>query len=172
MRFKHFPFFTNEQKEKALAYLKEAFEEEKKNIEEEEIESGRINKVYKSSKKKLKIDPMFELLQIEYDKRMEQERFINKDELKKFSEESPLEPTGDTLMWWKEHETQYPILSILAKKYLSIPATSVPSERIFSLSSNIMTKKRTQLGSKTLAALVFLHANSDWISWWSPEWDK
>jgi hypothetical protein len=36
------------------------------------------------------------------------------------------------LEWWKKHEDSYQQLSILAKKYLAIPASSVPSERVFS----------------------------------------
>ncbi|CAM4623496.1 unnamed protein product [Leuciscus chuanchicus] len=41
------------------------------------------------------------------------------------SESEPLE-------WWRLHERNFPRVSKLAKKYLCIPATSTPSERIFS----------------------------------------
>ncbi|XP_060776792.1 E3 SUMO-protein ligase ZBED1-like [Neoarius graeffei] len=41
------------------------------------------------------------------------------------SETNPLE-------WWKTHCTAYPRVSLLAKRYLCIPATSSPSERAFS----------------------------------------
>jgi hypothetical protein len=47
------------------------------------------------------------------------------------------------LEWWKMNEKRFPILSILAKVYLCIPATSTPSERLFSNASNLMTVKRT-----------------------------
>ena len=36
------------------------------------------------------------------------------------------------LLWWNNFKGRYPLLSQLAKHYLSIPATSVPCERVFS----------------------------------------
>ncbi len=47
------------------------------------------------------------------------------------------------LLWWKANKTRFPVLSKLAKMYLAIPATSTPSERLFSEAGNIMTIKRT-----------------------------
>jgi len=41
----------------------------------------------------------------------------------------------------------------------SLPATSVPSEQVFSAASNVLTKKRARLLPKNLDKLVFLHQN-------------
>ena len=65
---------------------------------------------------------------------------------------------GD-LEWWRKREQAYPNISVLAKKYLSIPASSVSSERIFSLAGNIVTKKRCRLSPEMVDMLVFLHKN-------------
>ena len=63
------------------------------------------------------------------------------------------------LSWWKERQNSYPILAQLARKYLAIPASSVPSERIFSLAGNLVTKKRVQLSPENINLLIFLHKN-------------
>ena len=40
----------------------------------------------------------------------------------------------DPLEWWKINENQYPRLSKMARDFLAIPSTSVPSEQCFSIS--------------------------------------
>ncbi|CAG8783243.1 6768_t:CDS:2, partial [Racocetra persica] len=51
----------------------------------------------------------------------------------------------DPLKWWDMNKSEFPVLSHLAQKYLSIPATSVPSKRSFSTACNYISAKRTQL---------------------------
>ena len=63
------------------------------------------------------------------------------------------------LEWWKKNELFFPRLSILAKKYLCIPASSTPSERIFSLCGTLVSKKRSRLSPSKVGLLVFLNKN-------------
>ena len=60
------------------------------------------------------------------------------------------------LTWWKCHETSFPMISKLARKYLAIPASTAPSERVFSTAKNILQKKRWRLLSNRLSKCIFL----------------
>ena len=63
---------------------------------------------------------------------------IDKELDRYFSESQTKE---DPLQWWKDRESVFQHLSVLAKKYLGFPSSSVSSERVFSLARNISTKK-------------------------------
>lgn len=65
------------------------------------------------------------------------------------------------LKWWKMNESQYPTLARMARDYLAIPATSVPSEQCFSASKNLVTINRNRLKGKTIRACMCLN------SWWA-----
>jgi len=47
----------------------------------------------------------------------------------------------------------------MAKKYLCIPATSVPAERVFSTAGDVVTAQRSQLKSEHVDRLIFLKKN-------------
>lgn len=65
----------------------------------------------------------------------------------------------DPLTWWKIHKVNFLNISRLARKYLCIPATSVPSERVFSTGGNVVTCQRSALKPATVNMLVFLTKN-------------
>jgi hypothetical protein len=80
-------------------------------------------------------------------------------ELRQYIEEAVIPRESDPLEWWKIREILYPTLAKLAKKYLCITATSVPSERIFSKSGQIISEKRSRLSPKLVEKMLFLNAN-------------
>jgi hypothetical protein len=59
----------------------------------------------------------------------------------------------------KQNEGRFGAIKTLALKYLPIPATSAPSERVFSLAGNIYNRRRASLSPEHLDAIVFLNAN-------------
>ena len=71
-------------------------------------------------------------------------------------------PTKDyPLQWWEEHKYRFPILYRPGMRFLSIPATSAPSERVWSIASCIITKDRARLDSNFVSDLIFLKKNGE-----------
>jgi hypothetical protein len=68
--------------------------------------------------------------------------------------------TVDILAWWKMREKEFPLLAVTAKKIFCSCATSVTSERIFSLSGHIVSKKRS-LRTDMVNMLTCLAFNSE-----------
>ena len=68
-----------------------------------------------------------------------------------------LEPVQDhhPLKWRKENSHRLPLLPKLAKKYLCVPVTSVPSARAFSLAGYIMNQRRACLLPENVNMLVY-----------------
>lgn len=74
--------------------------------------------------------------------------------------ELPLLPrTSNPLLYWKSMKTNNPHLYKLYLKYSCIPATSVPSERIFSKAGQLTNLRRNRLDPKHLDYIIFLNAN-------------
>uniref|UniRef100_A0A8C5N3T4 BED-type domain-containing protein n=1 Tax=Gouania willdenowi TaxID=441366 RepID=A0A8C5N3T4_GOUWI len=87
-----------------------------------------------------------------------QNREVQREVLQYFGEH-PLSKKEDPLSWWRENAARYPTLAKLAKSFLSIPATSTPSERLFSAAGNIASKRRASLTPDHVNMLTFLHCN-------------
>ena len=76
---------------------------------------------------------------------------------------SPLFDGIDVLSWWKSNAEVYPCLAKMARDYLAIPGTSVPSERRFSASGDMITPKRNRLIADNIRASMCLH------DWWKTD---
>ncbi|CAG8741795.1 237_t:CDS:2 [Rhizophagus irregularis] len=91
----------------------------------------------------------------EEDENVEEEK--NKEEEEVVNEYRSIFENLDTnpFEWWKNHKMEFPVIAHLARKYLIIPATSVPSERLFSDAGNHITNKRGSMEPNTLKKSSF-----------------
>lgn len=62
--------------------------------------------------------------------------------------------------WWLNKKDKYPILAKMARIYLAIPATSTPSERLFSDAGNLLSAKRSRMNSELFKRIMFLKRNA------------
>ena len=65
----------------------------------------------------------------------------------------------DVLSFWKDKQNLFPVLSLTAKQISPILASNTGIERLFSAVKNMVTEKRTKLGSEKLNQLLFLQDN-------------
>ncbi|XP_054737948.1 E3 SUMO-protein ligase ZBED1-like [Anastrepha obliqua] len=76
-------------------------------------------------------------------------------ELIQYLYSADIDPWDDPIHWWKKESVKYPLLSMLARRYLPIPSTSLESERLFSTAGDIVTEKRNSLSPDNVARLLF-----------------
>ena len=81
-------------------------------------------------------------------------------EIRRYREQRQQPPTIDPLRWWRERESEFPKLAKIAQIVLAIPATSVPSERLFSSAGELLSKKRLRMKPDLADKLLFLRENS------------
>ena len=68
----------------------------------------------------------------------------------------PEDLEAEPLIFWCTHANTLPLLASLAKKYLCVPATSVPVERLFTKAGGVVTKQRSRLTPENSNALISL----------------
>ncbi len=84
---------------------------------------------------------------------------LGKQEVLQYLAEKPSPRSTQPLLWWKTNEHRYPKLAKVARSWLSIPATSTPSERLFSKAGSVVSKKRNALKPKNVDIILFLNSN-------------
>lgn len=75
----------------------------------------------------------------------------------------PLSDEFDVLNWWEVNKQQFPLLGNLSKRVFAIPASSAPSERVFSGARNLITDKRSQLSPSIVNDLMIVNRNLNHI---------
>lgn len=66
---------------------------------------------------------------------------------------------NNPLIWWNSKKLMYPRLYNIVKRHFCIPATSTPSERVFSKAGHVISDRRNRLQGKKVRMILFLHAN-------------
>jgi hypothetical protein len=63
------------------------------------------------------------------------------------------------LSWWKSSASWYKNLGKLVIKYLAVPATSAPSEHIWSRAARVLTAKQNRMKEDVTAAMMYCREN-------------
>ncbi len=86
------------------------------------------------------------------------------DELKTYFEKSLENYSTDPIDWWNKNKDYFPNISKMAFDCITIPATSVPNEQVFSRAGDLITKKRNRLEKKTIKALMLTDSWSNYFN--------
>ena len=84
---------------------------------------------------------------------------LGRDEVTSYKVVDCISLDSNPLLWWKTIEPKYPHVAKLAKRYLVVPATSVPSKRVFSTAGDIVSAQRAVLSAHNVDKLIFLKKN-------------
>ena len=71
-----------------------------------------------------------------------------------------LSKESDPLSYWKEKRPSFPLLGRIAAKYLSIPATSAPVEKLFSVAGKFIQPERCRLTDTVFEKLIYIECNA------------
>ena len=77
-------------------------------------------------------------------------------ELASYQAERKLKGDGCPFSWWRDRRGSYPLMSRLARKYLSVQATSTPAERVMSTMGIVLEKKRQAMTGELFSEIMFL----------------
>jgi hypothetical protein len=78
--------------------------------------------------------------------------------LRQYMESDAIDFASNPILYWEQQSKQFKELGILATRFLSVSATSVPSERIFSKAGQIISNRRANLKSKNANFLIFFES--------------
>jgi hypothetical protein len=80
------------------------------------------------------------------------------DELTQYLSEPPAPIPTDVLEWWKVNSTRYPRLSLMARDFLTVQATSVAPEELFCSKGDEIDKQRICMPHETAQALLCIRS--------------
>lgn len=80
------------------------------------------------------------------------------DELTQYLSEPPAPIPTDVLEWWKVNSTRYPRLSVMARDFLAVQATSVAPEELFCSKADEIDKQRLCMPHDSTQALLCIRS--------------
>lgn len=81
------------------------------------------------------------------------------NELDNYLSEPCMDMDSNPLEYWSINCIKYPVLAKLASKYLAIPATSAPVERLFSVAGKTFRPERCRLSDEKFEKLMTIKCN-------------
>ncbi len=148
-RFKQFSFRDADHKRAAISLLKD----------EVTLESRSVEQVLSSEPADKDKSDVWRYLDNQVKKKVARYSLLDDEgerEVNLYFAEPLLPRDEDPFKWWQTEKRKFKQLSRLVPKYLVVPGTSVPSERVFSQAGNVLTKKRACLNDENVCMLVCL----------------
>ena len=89
-----------------------------------------------------------------------------KSERERYLELPAVDMKTDLLEWWAENDIKFPALSVMARQYLGVPATSASAERLFSIAGRSFDDLRQRMKEEMLEMLMWARINREkrWAS--------
>lgn len=150
-------------KTEVLKLLKDTYEAEKDNVVssddiqiisdgQKQLTQESSDKTTEHSSKAKKKRNIFERLHQHRSSLASKEKNI--DEIEHYISTPAISEKENSLSFWRQNEDRYPVLSVLALKYLSMPATSASVERLFSVGGSIISSRRSSMAIETAEKLI------------------
>lgn len=161
-RFKHFNWSTQEKRNEAHSLTRDLYEDLKRKLRiPDDIEEITNTRNYHEEEEEEGIFSELESASIQAN--------FEDDELANYMVSETIGLQSNPMNWWSNNKSRFPILAQLARKYLSVPSTSVPSERLFSDAGNHISAKRTRLAPDLVDKFLFLKRNSSHFDIFPPQ---
>ena len=81
--------------------------------------------------------------------------------IERYQQQPEVESSADPYIWWNQHRNTFDYMLPIISKHLGCPATSVPSERLFSSAGNVISCKRAAMLPENANEFICL---SGWLS--------
>ncbi|ROL50877.1 Zinc finger BED domain-containing protein 4 [Anabarilius grahami] len=112
-----------------------------------------------SSSRKSSLKGLFEEILQEHDEERGASSTQVQNQIQTYWTEQTVPRSDSPFQYWGVNQIRFPTLAATAAKFLCAPCTSVDSERLFSVASNIIDARRNRLGGERAAMLIFLKKN-------------